>query len=59
MLTELYSGQLSWAMPGTLKFSTLSFDGGWMRKHNGLLGATSTVPQLQMSWSLVWKNHTQ
>lgn len=59
MLTELYSGQLTWKMPGTLIISTLFFDGGWMRTHNGLLGATATAPRLQMSWSLVWKNRRE
>jgi hypothetical protein len=53
-LVESYSGQLSWTMPGHLKFkNTLSVDAGWMRNSDGLIGADVTKPRLLVLWTVV------
>lgn len=52
-LTETCSGQLSWKMPGQLKFSTLGVDAGWTRNSDGLIGTGVTTPRLSVSWILL------
>jgi hypothetical protein len=53
-LVESYTGQLSWTMPGHLKFkNTLSVDAGWTRNSDGLIGTGVTTPRLSVSWNLL------
>jgi hypothetical protein len=57
--TGQYGGQLSWTMPGHLKFSTLSAQGSYNQNHNSVTNVDLDTTQLLVLWTLTWnQKHT-
>jgi hypothetical protein len=52
--TGQYGGQLSWTMPGKLKFSTLSAQGSYNQNHDHVAMLDTDTTQLLVLWTLTW-----
>ena len=52
--TGQYGGQLSWTMPGKLKFSTLSAQGSFNQNHDHVAMLDTNTTQLLVLWTLTW-----
>ena len=52
--TGQYGGQLSWTMPGKMKFSTLSAQGSYNQNHDHVAMLNTDTTQLLVLWTLTW-----
>ena len=52
--TGQYGGQLSWTMPGKMKFSTLSAQGSYSENHDNIAMLDHDTTQLLVLWTLTW-----
>jgi hypothetical protein len=52
--TGQYGGQLSWTMPGRMKFSTLTAQGSYNQNHDNTPSLDSNTTQLLVLWTLTW-----
>jgi hypothetical protein len=58
-LTGQYGGRISWTLPGTMKFNTLSAQGSYNQNRNNVTGIDQPVTQLLVLWTAIWgHNHT-
>lgn len=55
--TRQYLGRLSWQMPGSLRFSTLSLEAGNTRVKNAITGMEQEDKRFLLLWTLVWGYH--
>ncbi len=49
-----YGGQLSWTMPGKIKFSTLSAQGSYNQNHDHISMIETNTTQLLVLWTITW-----
>ena len=49
-----YGGQLSWTMPGKIKFSTLSAQGSYNQNHDHISMVETNTTQLLALWTITW-----
>ncbi|HEV2485307.1 MAG TPA: IPT/TIG domain-containing protein [Terracidiphilus sp.] len=52
--TGQYGGQLSWTMPGKMKFSTLTAQGSYNQNHDNIALMDQDTTQLLVLWTLTW-----
>ncbi len=52
--TGQYGGQLSWTLPGKLKFSTFSAQGSYNQNHDNVAMVDQNTTQLLVLWTLTW-----
>jgi hypothetical protein len=52
--TGQYGGQLSWTIPGKMKFSTLTAQGSYNQNHDNIALLDRTTTQLLVLWTLTW-----
>jgi hypothetical protein len=52
--TGQYGGQLSWTMPGKMKFSTLTAQGSYNQNHDNIALLDRNTTQLLVLWTLTW-----
>lgn len=49
-----YGGRISWTMPGTFKFSALSFEGDFNQNRNVVTGTDQKSKTLFLVWTITW-----
>ena len=52
--TSQFVGRLSWQMPGLMKFSTLTLEGGQNHFRDAISNTSRTDPRVLLLWNIVW-----